>query len=336
MKTKFIAVLILLGMLTFPLGGCGKETSLPAPTEAPKPTEAAVPAETEAAQTASPLDALPDWLTRVDESNYSEQLAAAKSILRGETPEPIWKGAGNGIYFDLETDYSGSYFTAYKLCISVEETHAHSISPSQYYSFGAKRIKRYPFGLAGLAQESLYGYLEKYWPTPITVREEPIYLLPGFCGEDWIVVHTVTDSRFQVHTIFRTDDGIDWYEFGSANSIKGGFSEITGACILSKTDGVICLHSASFDDERYERAFITRDGGENWTDLELALPDEYPNCLLSDLFCPAFSGDHGVILANAYYNELNEDGTVTNVFGWFETRDLGASWEFHELAKIDL
>ncbi len=336
MKTKFIAVLILLGMLTISLCGCKAGSDKPAPSEMAKPTEAAVPTETEAAQTASPIDNLPDWLTRVDESNYSEQLAAAKSILRGETPEPIWKGAGNGFYFDLETDYSGSYLTAYNLCISVEETYAHGLSPSQLYFFGAKPIRRYPFELAELAEASLYGYLEEYWPNDITVREGPIYLLPGFCGEDWIVVHTVTDSRFQVHTIFRTDDGNSWYEFGSANSIKNGFSEITGACILSKTDGVICMHSSSFDDGLYERAFITRDSGTSWTDLNLTLPGEYSGCVLSVLFCPMFDGDHGVILANAYYNEINEDNTVTNVFGWFETRDLGASWEFHTLAKADL
>ncbi|MBR6007271.1 MAG: hypothetical protein IK064_06535, partial [Clostridia bacterium] len=294
-----------------------------APTEPPEPTEPPAPPE----PTEPPAD-LPDWMVMVDESDYAKHRAAAEAILAGNEPEPFaYSGPMadcDGVFFDLETDYTGSYLTAYSTRVSVEYSH---LVPGEDgdlhargYRYTGDPVARYPFGLARRAQSRIAEYMLNYGHLSWYQEEESLYPMPGFCGEDWIIVMTQTDVRTQVHTIWRTDDGENWYEFGSANGVMAPTNPtVLGAEIVSDKVGFICLYSYIYDESRYTHAFATYDGGETWSDLCLTLPDEYSDYTITELFCPAFEGDHGVILCNACFREDDIDGDLHRLYGWFET-----------------
>lgn len=312
-----------------------KPTEPPAPTQLPAPTQPPAPTPTPEL-TEPPVD-LPDWMVMVDESDYEKHRAAAEAILSGQEPEPFNYSSpmadGDGVFFDLETDYNGSYLTAYSTRVRVEYSHLVRGEDGDLhirgYRYMADPVARYPFGLARNAQSRIAEYMLNYGHLNWYQEEESVYPLPGFCGEDWILVMTQTDWRTQVHTIWRTDDGENWYEFGSANGVMAPTNPtVLGAEIVSDKIGFICLFSYNYDESSYTHAFATYDGGETWKDLCLTLPEEYSDYTVTALFCPAFEDDHGVILCNAYYREDDTDEGLHRLYGWFETFDCGRTWEF--------
>ncbi|MBO4562074.1 MAG: hypothetical protein J5772_00515 [Clostridia bacterium] len=338
---KTLTALLLAAAAALAFCGCrsGREEPDPsAPVDAVK-SEIATAAPTQAISTKTPEEDQSAWLASVSESLYKEHRAAAETILRGDSPGFIMhhadRGELGGVFFDTETGLNGSWLTANLLLLDAEKTgSAGAAGEIGHCSRGANPFARYPFELAGLVQDRIAQYIRDLWSNEVVFGEGSLYPLRGFCGEDWILAATETDSRFQVHAIFRTEDGENWYEFGNANSIMDGFAAVVGAEILSETTGFVCLHSYAFDDDRCERAYVTRDGGASWEDLMLALPEEYAGWSLSALYCPTFEGAHGVILANATH--VSDDPNITQfLFGWFKTEDFGATWVFHTMTEIE-
>lgn len=138
----------------------------------------------------------------------------------------------------------------------------------------------------------------------------------GYCGRNWFILKTEGWNTKSVHTIW-LDGGDGWHEFGSNN---GEAADITGAVILSPDTAFLCEYSYAYNGGLDFKVFGSFDGGETWRDMELKLPDEYSGYFISNAYAPYFEGEHGIILASAFY----EDGTY--IFGGFITEDGGRSW----------
>ena len=173
------------------------------------------------------------------------------------------------------------------------------------------------------AVDRIIEYRKQYWNMD-SVRtdgeEENFGIAPieCFCGENWFVLPDwEVEMNRQVHTIWRTDDGEHYYEFGDKN---GELGVLTDALIVSDKVGYLCCTGWDYEDGRGFRVFVTRDGGESWKALELDVPAEYSTYGSSFAFAPVFDSDRGVLAVRLCMGE----GLIEVVL--FETNDGGATW----------
>lgn len=290
--------------------------------------------------------AVPKWMTDPDVGFYAEQRAAAEAILRGEKPEEMFKTSSAvypndlGLWFDLSSAFSGGELTAYDF--QVRSTKNDPLMEGRDLSSEAKAMlethiaARYPSELAPLIRQSLVDHAheyDKHFPN----EQDPAFLvLPGFCGDGWILVATVTDSQFQVHAIFQRDGGGNWHEIKHPAAEE--YFTVTGACVTNEGTAFLCCYAPNYTDTPHFCVRATFDGGETWEKLPLEMPEEYAEYIDAGIykngcaFSPLFSGERGVILIRFDYSV--KEGEWKRVSGWFQTEDGGHSWKFHTANEI--
>ena len=243
-------------------------------------------------------------------------LEAAREILCGKTPEGFdFDPAFTALYFGFDGDHFCSYASA---------EHDDANYESGYFS-DSSPVERYPRSLGEAAQSAIAR--ERLAAFPYYGLDPDFKArLTGFAGEDYIVVTNGDDLWHDeaVTCIFvRGADG-EWREIGGANSVCP--RRLTGACMLSENEWYLCFSDRYFETDgetgRRLRIFHTNDGGENWSDAGLELPEGYaePHTLIPG--SPVFEGEHGVILVTAYF--FGRD----TLHAWFETKDGGKTWLF--------
>ena len=175
------------------------------------------------------------------------------------------------------------------------------------------------------AIEKIIEYRKQYWGmdsirTQFETENFGSSPMQGYCGEDWFILPDweVCMNR-QVITIWRTDDGENYYEFGAKNGERG---ELTDAVILSDKVGYLCLTGWDFEEGRGFRVFATDDGGESWKALELEVPQEYSGYGCSFAYAPVFKGERGALAVCLYYDDYRRETLL------FETSDGGSTWRF--------
>lgn len=136
----------------------------------------------------------------------------------------------------------------------------------------------------------------------------------GYIFNDYAVL-VYACERGEVCCIYRTDDGENWYEFGSFPYTL----PISGVCILSSDTGYICCcrHGLA-------AVYKTVDGGADWNEIDLTLP-EGSDFVVWSAGSPVFSGDHGVMIVCCSDRSDESSGCFN---AWFETSDGGDTWEF--------
>lgn len=314
MNNKAFAFAVIALILAFLLCGCSvhetKEGVVPSPKAvATEASQTVSPSPTEAASSTE----LPEGLFDCTEK---EARAAAEALLRGEAPLPVWTHSGSAEYRLVEEE-DGSHIAAFESHIAAEPAFV------------------LPADMTELVRQSLASLVPEAWQQWPDAFSELNFPMTGAFGEDWFLIANPVDSGYQLHTIFRMGSDGEWREFGSASIAAGGRSNVTDAAVISENEGFVCIHSSYYDDGRYERLYVTHDGGKSWEDAMLSLPEEYSDWLITELYAPTFDGDHGAVLVTAgdYYAERGPDEPGTHLFGWFETNDRGASWQFRVIAK---
>ncbi len=150
----------------------------------------------------------------------------------------------------------------------------------------------------------------------------------GCCGDGWFLLQTggLLNVSSRLFTLWRTDDGADWYEFTSSDE---AMPLITGACMTDEGSCVLCCYSFGYSENGGEsRAYIINGKGAEWKRIELSLPEEYMGYVQFSLFAPTFDGNRGVILFCGSYE--NEDALRA---GYFLTEDGGENWAFYGLSN---
>ena len=251
-----------------------------------------------------------------DSTQYEEYRSLAMSILSGEKLDRLsFDPAGDQLYFGFEGDHFCSYTDA-------------KFDDDDYergYFSDSDPVETYPRSLGEEAQRAIARERNAAFPD---YGLDPGFKarMYGYAGEGWVVLSNGDDLMHDeaVTCVFlRGLDG-SWHEIGNNNSVFP--RALTGACMLSDREGYLCFGDRYFDPDggaaRKLHIFHTNDGGENWADVGLELPEEYgePNTLIP--CSPVFDGEHGVILVTAYFNDRDE------LRGWFETTDGGANWTF--------
>ena len=270
-----------------------------------------------------------DWTVSEIRSHRSELEDSAKAVLEG-------KGDTESVYpfVPMTGDNSGESFlrvtaegalTAYDVCLYKEKLDSDFNLEWQYEC--AEPFAQFPAELSGEIHAKLAEYAKQFLGAELLPREgENLMPALGFVGADWLVaVNGETTGNRQVHTIWRTDDGTSYYEFGHNNSFSG---QVTGACIVSKTTGFLCQVDTGNDDIVAFKVFGTFDGGETWQDMGLTLPEEYAGYGISAAFAPYFDGDNGVVFVSMWYRDRGEYGET--VIRSFTTSDGGQTWTFND------
>ena len=152
----------------------------------------------------------------------------------------------------------------------------------------------------------------------------------GFSGDDWFVFFTDEALPFHkaIHTIWRTENGTDYYEYGDNNAYPYA---VTGAYILSGTTGFLCQDDLMTDDRAGNfKLFGTFDGGRTWQDMGLALPEEWAGYHYATAFFPFFLEERGIVFVSASYAQGEGEDFAWKTF-YFQTDDGGFSWRFGQI-----
>lgn len=333
----FAALAAAMLILSIILGGMGCTTAPQAPNNIMPSTE-----ETEAVP-ASPqtTDAPDEHVETVEErSRRAELLAAAEAILSGdmkaEEVEPffIMQGMNGGqCFLKLSDDENEKGLVAYDVrTLTRRWKQAEGSAAHEYFSETydcAEPFADFPLEAGREAKAKLAEYAAAYLNSHLT-DEGTADTIPkeGFAGEDWFVLKTIDPSpKRYVHTIWRTDDGKNYYEFGNNN--EGFLGDVIGACIVSDTTGFIC--QAEIKDEYCTfRVYGTFDGGAAWEDMGISVPDESDGMRLDSAaaFFPTFIGDRGLIFVSASYADHTDDSGRSLISTYcFITSDGGRTWE---------
>ena len=293
--------------------GPANVTDTPAPTEPTTTPDAA------------------EWTVTEIHSHRSELEASAKAVLEGkgdtETVYPFVPMTGDNAgesFLRVSAEGEGALM-AYDVCLYEEKLDSDYNLEWQYEC--AEPFAQFPAELSGMINAKLAEYAKQFLGVEL-LQNEGENLMPalGFVGTDWIVVvNGETTGNRQVHTIWRTDDGANYYEFGHNNSFSG---QVTGACIVSKTTGFLCQVDTGNDDVVEFKVFGTFDGGETWQDMGLALPEEYAGYGISAAFAPYFEGDNGVLFVSMWYRDRGEYGET--LVRSFTTSNGGRTWTFND------
>lgn len=296
-------------------------------TDTPNPTESEAIITTE--PTATPDAA--EWTVTEIRSRRYELEASAKAVLEG-------KGDTESVYpfVPMTGDNAGESFLrvstegeaalmAYNVCLYKEKLDSNFNLEWQYEC--AEPFAQFPEELSGMINAKLAEYAKQFLGVDLLPNEgENLMPALGFVGTDWlVVVNGETTGNRQVHTIWRTDDGTNYYEFGHNNSFPG---QVTGACIVSKTTGFLCQVDTENDDIIAFKVFGTFDGGETWQDMGLTLPEEYAGYGISAAFAPYFEGNNGVLFVSMWYRDRGEYGET--IIRSFTTSDGGQTWTFND------
>lgn len=288
--------------------------------------ETPAPTEPEAAPEAA------EWNVTEIRSRRSEFEASAKDVLDGKTEAdgvypfvPMTGDNAGESFLRMSAKGGAAAFTAYDVCLYKERLDGSFNLECRYEC--AEPFAHFPSVLPEKINGKLAEYAKRFLGVEL-LRNESENTMPamGFVGSDWLVVLNgeTTGSR-QVHTIWRTDDGTNYYEFGHNNSFPG---QVTGACIVSKTTGFLCQIDTGSDDIVGFKVFGTFDGGETWRDMGLELPDEYAGFGVSGAFAPYFEGDNGVVFVSMWYRDHGEYGET--LVRSFSTADGGKTWTFND------
>lgn len=304
-----------------------EETTQPAKTAAP--THKPDPAETPAPRTTPEPDpaSLCRWTVKEFTSIKAEYSALMAEYLAGGDPELSALCArpmvGPVCYFDNFGRFEGGMIGAFSSYLWLSDEEDGEID----HYLCVHREASFPMEAYRAAMDKIIEYRKQYWSIDSVLTEgeeenlgwQPIM---GFCGEDWFVLPDweVVMNR-QVHTIWRTDDGEHYYEFGAKN---GELGELTDALIVSDKVGYLCCTGWDYEDGCGFRVFVTRDGGKTWESLGLEVPAEYSGFENSFAFAPVFDGENGVLAVR-----LNYDGDRTEIV-LFKTTDGGATWSCAE------
>lgn len=313
------------------LGG-GEPLSSPEPTREAQ-AEAITPEPSEQAEAVTPEPAeqteAPDMLIPAYDGRYLTTPSYTKwlyetahAILNGKTSKPEYpENRGmQGIVFIADETIGGAepqYVNAFSSSLML--TPEGNGDLTIVYTDPVLHI---PFDTAVKAENRLYDIIEEHGPKMI--RGEGFTEIEGFCGENWFMLQSdgLLNTYQRAHTIWRTDDGVNWYEFGSNDE---GLPYVTGACILSDKTGFMCCYSLDYDKESSSRLFATFDGGASWQDMGLVPSEDYAGYERLRFSGPVFEGERGVVLLNAVYGS----DVGSNVrYGCFLTEDGGRSWEF--------
>lgn len=298
------------------------------PVDTVIPTSAVdTPAPTEPEATAEASD----WSITEIRSRRAELEASAKAVVEG-------KGGSEDIYpfVPMTGDNAGESFlrvstegdaalTAYDVCLYKEKLDSEFNLEWRYEC--AEPFAQFPSELSDGINAKLAEYAKQFLGVEL-LQNEGGNLMPtlGFVGNDWIVVVSgETTANRQVHTIWRTDDGTNYYEFGHNNAFSG---QVTGACIILKTTGFLCQVDTGADDIVAFKVFGTFDGGNTWQDMNLEIPEEYAGYCISAAFAPYFEGDNGVVFVSMWYRDRGEYGET--IIHSFTTSDGGKTWSFND------
>ena len=259
-----------------------------------------------------------DWtFCSEDESNYYAYMQAAADLLANGSLTPVYTCDA---YFRLDDD-------AFRAFAKRSELHRITDDGQYKYSFEySEPIAEYPREVGEKALNRLYADIaESSFVGPYTEAE-------GFVGDDWFVLKTMDDTMqdIQFSVIFHRE-GNEWHEFGDNNSQQD--RPLFGACIVDENVGFLSYFTKFYDqpDGSYRKIWLYRtdDGGRNWVDMGLEIPEEYGNCYPGYAASPVFDGDHGVMQVCAF--GLGSSGEETQYKGlWYETFDGGLTWTLRE------
>lgn len=289
----------------------------PVLTEAPAPalTEAPDPQETEAC----------GWGVREFKSIKGEYTAMIGDFLSGGKLDANLlsrlPSADPACWIDNPGRFEGGSIGAFSsyLLLSNEEEGAWD------HYLCVDCVSELPLETYKAAMEKIIEYRKEYWGmdsirTQFETENFGSSPMPCYCGEDWFILPDweVIMNR-QAITIWRTDDGETYYEFGAKNGEPG---VLTDAAILSDKVGYLCQNSPLFEDGRGFRVFATDDGGKSWKALELEVPEEYSGYGSSFAYAPVFIGEKGALAICLYYDGFRRETIL------FETSDGGSTWRF--------
>ena len=294
-----------------------------APTAAPAPTATPVP-------TAAPAeDKTGGWEVIAADSIKAEYTALMEEFLAGGAPDlsPLKNPTNKPEYwFDDPGRFEGGWLGAFSSYLYL----SNDDGGERDHYLCLHRAASFPLETYKAAVEKIIEYRKQYWGVDSVITEgteESFGFAPiaGFCGEDWFVLPDweVVSNR-QAHTIWRTDDGEHYYEFGAKN---GELGELTDALIVSDKVGYLCCTGWDYEDGCGFRVFVTRDGGESWDALGLEVPEELAGYVSSFAFAPVFDGERGALAVRlAFMDDGSDDARFEIVL--FETDDGGITWRF--------
>ncbi|MBR0136712.1 MAG: hypothetical protein IJM18_10950 [Clostridia bacterium] len=303
-----------------------KEAQAETPTPAPAdPTEAVTPAPADPTEAPEIPDLQYDGSYQYKPSYTKWLYEAARAILDGRASEAGFPSdrAMQGIVFIADESIGGAepeYVNAFSSSLVLASKDG--MDMTAVYTDPVLHI---PYDTAVKAENRLYDIIEEHGPQMI--RSEGFTQIEGFCGKNWFMLQSdgLLNTYQRAHTIWRTDDGVNWYEFESSNE---GLPYVTGACILSDKTGFMCCYSLDYEKETSSRLFATFDGGASWQDMGLVPSEDLAGYDRLHFSGPVFDGERGVVLVIANYGS----GGETSVrFGYFLTGDGGHSWEFFGL-----
>ena len=256
-------------------------------------------------------------------SDHYDYLAAANALLAGEAPERTDFYCGQQyVFFSFTDDGLMAYDVAY-------------VNDDHEFLFD-EPIAVFPREVSELAYRRLNEYYDRYvGDSDHDVGPDPMY--QGFVGENWFALVTLDDSTkdLQAHCIFYFD-GNEWREIIASPGLYTDSTDeripytIFGACVLGEDNAIICYYSEwifrAHAQDNNLHIYRTENGGENWSRLDIVLPDHYTDMLFYAPLTPVFdeSGINGVIVLQSYLGN-----GLPAPFAWLESHDGGHAWEFH-------
>lgn len=262
---RVLSAVLALAML-FILSGCAGDS--PAPSASPMPSESISAFSPEPDETEPPLTAEPTANEPTASPNPTEAPTETKYVKRSRRVE--FEAAAKAILDgrmsvgDLDmsipdfSDYGECYFgvcyfdgVGYScFACDVRTTwESYADGEASYRWEYSEPFAEFPRRAVEVGHLKVHNYLVEYLGfLPSAIRISDYSSGYGFAGEDWFLLKFKDCAPMKhknVHSIWRTNDGENFYEFGNNNSYVG---EVTGACILSETTGFLCQTDCGFLD----------------------------------------------------------------------------------------
>ncbi|MBS4201787.1 hypothetical protein KHA93_19470 [Bacillus sp. FJAT-49732] len=154
----------------------------------------------------------------------------------------------------------------------------------------------------------------------------------GFTSEmDGYLIFTCDRTMSsEANFVMKTNDGGSTWE--TAGSVDEIYSLVTSGGFINDKLGFISFGSYNTMDEPPRPwLFRTDDGGSNWDEVEVPIPDEYKG-IFTVAEVPVFKDGHGTLLVNQ-----GPDGDYLggNVLAKFTSEDEGKTWIFSSLVDPD-
>ncbi len=260
----------------------------------------------------------------VTASNNAQYFETARAVLSGRGGARFVFSPENTLLF---FGFDGDSFCAYEGYLNEYSDR----SDGQGYRSGREPAAEFPRSLGEAAQKAIARDRIEYSDVGSELDPEFMPWMEGFVCGDCVVVTNCDDLWHDeaVTCLFMRDADGSWREIGNNNASFP--RKLSGACMVSENELYLCFYDRYLGPEggsgRKLCVFRTADGGAEWKNIGLELPEEYgePYTLIPG--SPVFEGKHGVILITAYYTGRDK------LEGWFETTDGGESWTFVDPAK---